>query len=274
MGCHRLLLIACTLGFGSLHLPAQAGNEPTWQSLNKYSEAISRQAFTACDRKADDRLDLLEALKSLSDMGSLREPKDFRKLDINRDGHLDWSEFDQHFRQTIKAGQSLKIRSSIAIAGAATQAKPKTSPAQRAGARVIEMGDFNLDGQLDGNEFSALMKKFNQPPQRKRAFPALDKDGSGTLSGSELVPMLNQVPGLIAMLAGPAPKAAPMVAPTSKLMKKADQNADQKINEPELVQVLRSLHPRLGRWSSQILRAADRNGNASLEQGELEAAGH
>src|SRR5687767_14412903 len=144
---HGIVLILLAAGITAQDTkPAVASD---WTKLTAYNEAQSRQAFAACDANADDRLHLLEALKTLSGMGSLQQPEGFRQLDLNRDGHLDWTEFDRNFQQAVQHGRPLQIRPThprILTQHHTAAAASSESPSQRAGRTVIHLGDQDRDG--------------------------------------------------------------------------------------------------------------------------------
>ena len=96
---------------------------------------------------------------------------------------------------------------------------------------------------------------------------ALDLDGSGEVDEAELAPWFELLRGgnrrptdRVGGKQLPAPWQA------------ADLDHDDRLDDDELARVLRAIDPALARWSTDLRKALDRNGDGKIEVGELPVA--
>jgi Ca2+-binding EF-hand superfamily protein len=232
---------------------AQQPADSEWVALSRYDEATSRRAFAACDADGDDRLDVRECLRALTNMGTLREPAGFRALDANRDGFAHWDEFDRRYQRIVKQGTPFRVRPLHRFAIPKAAQNPSIADRTRQAVALLQsMANTDDDPHIDKTEFGRLLTALKQPATAISLFPALDTDGSGALSEAELVPVVQKVPILLQLAAGgPAGGAA------------------QVVREPVLAERLRRLHPTLGRFSKTIFANADRDADGGLSEAEL-----
>jgi len=253
--CQRITILAI-LGL-SVGLPAQVSpkSQPGWVALSRYDESTSRRAFAACDEDGDDRLDVRECLRALTNMGTRIKPTGFRGLDANRNGFVHWDEFDGRYRRIVKQGDSFRFRP---LRPFATPAAAKTPTAadrtRKAVALLMSLANADDDPHIDKVELGKLLRTFKQPADAIKLFPLLDIDRSGALSEDELIPVVQRIP---------------------LLMKLADDDArgdpGAGLSETELANRLGRMHPTLERWSKEIFRAADKNGDGKLSTAELDS---
>jgi len=229
-------------------------------AADNYTTAESLRLFAACDRDADDRLDLFEAAAAFDAIGDPPDLERFRRLDLDRDGFISWIEFDQWFRDTVRHGQPLRVHPARPLANDRTGTAPMSTEQQ-----LLQLFDTDGSGDLSMTEMGALLKAANLPPSLLSRVKALDRDGSGSFSMAELLPVLAGVP---------IPGLTTKVAPADATLLPApfgswDKNRDGAIDEAELAAALRSIDPQLARWAPAILRQADRNHDGRLVTEEL-----
>ena len=187
-------------------------------------------------------------------MGTLEAPLGFRLLDGNRDGFIHWDEFDGRYQRMVKEGAKFLFRPVRAFVPPKTT--EKLTPANQTEAAItviMTMTAEDDDPELNKSEFVKLLDALKQPANLAATFPILDGDRSGGLSAQELGPVVAKVPYLLE-LAKNAPQA--VVKPT--------------VSETLLARRLAMLHPTLGRWSAQIFRAADHDGDGKLSIKEID----
>ncbi len=254
-----LLLLA---GLPALAAQDDAGGKPTTpelrQSAIRWSEAQSRRLFAGADGNADDRLDLFEAASALDSIGSPKEREVFRRLDRNRDGYVNWPEFDAHFRDLVEHGGTLRVRMARPMPPIDDQGEAEASPARR----LLRLWDTDGSGDLSEAELRAMLQGLGAPPAVQARPPRLDQDGSGTVSEAELAPVLQLVPGLAG--AG-GPKGSRLPLP----WRQADADQDGSLSLAEFTDALRRLDPTLAAWAARLLRRADQNGDGKLDEAEL-----
>src|SRR5690606_16725513 len=159
---------------------------------------------------------------------------------------------DRHFRDAVRRGAPLRVRTCRPLAPQAPQQQPArpATPLQR----FLMLYDANDDGALDGGEIDALVERIGLLPMFAAQFKALDADRSGRLESNELAPtfeVLRERFPLAAAPAAPANKELP--APWDTI----DVNGDGNVDADELAAALRRIAPSLARWAPAILRAAD-----------------
>lgn len=236
----------------------------------EHGEEKSRALFAACDADADDRLDLFEARIALRAPAAPEQIGWFRRLDHDRDGFVDWPEFDRHFRDVVQNGGVLHLQfarpladsTETASSGASSPA-PKATPSKPS----FDTFDKNRDKKLDAAEVLAMLQALGAPPSAAAMLPLLDKNKDNALSEAELAPALQQfAPSL---LGGPVP--APAAVPAGAF---ADLDADGNgaVTAHELGRALRRIDPQLERWAPALVQRLDRNGDQLLRATELPTA--
>jgi Ca2+-binding EF-hand superfamily protein len=239
-------------------LPGSPQNSANRIAIATWSEDQSRALFDSCDRDGDERLDLFEARAAI-EIVDTREA--FRRLDRDRDGFVDWPEFDRFYHELVRGGGTLHLRPFHAQTPAAGTA-PRT-PARQ----VIDLFDFDHNGALEPSELDAMLREFQLPPAVAAQIRGLDRDRDGKIDEAELAPIVAklQLGSLFAdrLLGKTGPSTLP--APWSAI----DRNGDGKIDAAEFEQALRRLDPMLGRWAGTILKAADHDADGCLARDEL-----
>jgi hypothetical protein len=261
-------LIALAL-LSSTLLPAQAkpprspAKQPaTAAEVDVWSETRSRQLFAACDEDSDDSLDLLETCAALDlplDTATLER---FRRLDRNRDGFLDWSEFDRYCGSVVYDGHTLRLWLSrpLQVDDKEQQPAAPATPAQL----LLQLFDADHSGDMSLGEFEALLAKANMPPSLASKFSMLDADGSKTLSSKELAPLAG-LPNLSRLQE--KAKGLPLLpAPYATW----DRDANGNLDAPEIAAALRRIDPDLARYAPRVLDHLDRDGDHKVGAAELE----
>jgi Ca2+-binding EF-hand superfamily protein len=241
---------------------------PQWQEFDVYAVATSRALFAACDGNGDDRLSIFEAVRTIENFGSLRQPERFRQLDRDADGYLEWPEFDRRFRELTENGSPLRVRP--------VRTLPLEAGADlgldRARARgLLQVLDADADGVVSATEANALAGIAGLPVDGGALFRQLDRDGDARVTVEELM--------LVARgFRLPEPRPAPPVTPLSLPVayRDADLDGDGGLTLPELEVWLRRFDAGLARWSRRILADADQNGSGTLGTVEIQrcADGH
>lgn len=223
-----------------------------------WSEDQSRALFESCDRDGDQRLDLFEARAAI-EIVDTREA--FRRLDRDRDGFVDWPEFDRFYHELVRGGGTLHLRPFRTQAPAAGIA-PRTPTRQ-----VIDLFDVDHSGALEPSELDAMLREFQLPPAVAAQMRGLDRDHDGKIDESELAPIVAklQLGSLFTDRILGKSGASMLPAPWNAI----DRNGDGKIDAAEFEQGLRRLDPMLGRWAGAILKAADRDADGCLARDEL-----
>jgi Ca2+-binding EF-hand superfamily protein len=238
--------------------PGSPQNAANRIAVATWSEDQSRALFESCDRDGDLRLDLFEARAAI-EIVDTREA--FRRLDRDRDGFVDWPEFDRFYHELVRGGGTLHLRPFYTQAPAAGTA-PRT-PARQ----VIDLFDGDHSGALEPSELDAMLREFQLPPAIAAQMRGLDRDHDGKLDESELAPIVAklQLGSLFTDRILGKSGASTLPAPWNAI----DRNGDGKIDAAEFEQGLRRLDPMLGRWASTILKAADRDADGCLTRDEL-----
>ena len=222
-----------------------------WFRVLGYDERTSRDAFAGCDENGDDRIDIREATRALPNMVDSRGPVGFQTLDLNRNGYLQWPEFDAYFRSLIERKASFNFRPAIEFQlNPVRRAPAAKSQAQQVVELTLSLVALDEDPDMSKQEFAKLVTTLGQPPETNSLFPTIDTDRSGSISAAELLPIVANVPALLEMV-----QKSPAEVTT--------------ITE-DVAQRLERMHPALGRWKRQIVRAADKNGDGKLDETELQ----
>lgn len=239
---------------------------PARISVTQWSESPSRSLFHAADADLDDRLDVFEFSAALEGIPAPRDVARFRRLDIDRDGFLGWSEFDRHMQDVVSGGGVFRLTPVRPLPEPAPAASGDARPAQVAtpAERAMRLWDADRDGALSRTELEAMIAGTSLPPTLLAHVGAFDRDGSGTVSAEELQPMLALMPGLF-QVAGATAAASTLPAPWREL----DLDGDGAVGDAELAAGLRRSDPLLSGWAAVLLRAADQNSDRRLDAGEL-----
>ena len=224
-----------------------------------YDETVSRDLFRACDGNDDDRLDVLEASDALETLRSPRDTARFATLDENRDGFVEWTEFDALFRKNIDQHGSFRVRVCRPFAPT-TQEPRRATPLQQ----FLQAHDADRDGALSLAEAEQIVDHLGLDQALKQNLALLDRDGSGRIEEAELAAFHQQLPflqrGTRPALTLPPPFGA------------ADLDRNGQLDAQELTRSLRRIDPALARWAPQLLRRFDRDGDGRLGGAELPGA--
>jgi Ca2+-binding EF-hand superfamily protein len=236
-----------------------------------YDRERSRVMFAACDGNGDDRLDLFESRMALADLGDPSNPGWFRRLDTDRDGFLDWPEFDRFYHDLVRGGGTLSLKLVRPVPEAPIVPVATGDAAPR---RTIDLFDVDHDGSLDIDETEAMLRGLGLPPNLVSMAPMLDRNHDRKLGPDELAPAMQQFHiDLFAPVAAPPDKKPTTTTTTlGEPWATADADHSQAIERIELAAALRRIDPQLARWTDRVLAAADRNGNGRLDPGELPSA--
>ncbi len=267
----RLALTPLLLAATAALAPAQAGGDTpspgkraARTGVQGYSESVSRDLFSACDADSDDRLDVFEASEALDAVASPKDSTGFQRLDTDRDGFVSWPEFDLHFWNVTQRGGVFHVRPCRTLVEQAPErqeARP-ASPLQG----FLRMHDKNGNGGLDPDELEQMVQATNLPPAIGGELRGLDHDHSGRIEEAELAPWFELLRGLVPGAGSSTATAAGVLPPPWQA---ADQDGNGRIDGKELNTILQRLDPALVRWTAQLLRALDRDGDSSLGANEL-----
>jgi Ca2+-binding EF-hand superfamily protein len=230
----------------------------------EYDIETSRELFWACDANSDDRLDLFEARDALQEIGDPSSPGWFRRLDTDRNGYVEWPEFDAFYSGIIKGGNPLPLCLARPRPAAADSATTTGSTARSPAERTIDLFDSNQDGGLDLGEASALLEQLGMSPAFATMLMNLDANRDSTLQADELAPAMTQF-NLQLFNSTPNPAAVEMSAEWAAM----DADGSGAIERLELAAALRRIDPELERWSAGILQGADKDRSQSLTAPEL-----
>jgi Ca2+-binding EF-hand superfamily protein len=237
--------------------PARTGTEREF--AGSCSPATSRDLFSACDADADDRLDVFEAGDALETMRGATDHDGFARFDTDRDGYVDWPEFDGVLRATLQRGGTFRVRTVRTFAPPTQSARPATELQ-----RFLQLHDGNGNGGLDPDEVQQMLQERGLSPQLGALLRGFDRDRSGKLEETEIAPYWEQLRGNAGRDLLPATGEA--LAPPWRT---ADQNRDGRIDERELAAMLSRLDAALAQWAAAWLRELDRNRDGVLQADEL-----
>lgn len=236
-------------------------------TLPAYDEPSSRAAFTAIDRSADDRLDVLE----FADAQEEKMPADrrdhglFRRLDVDRDGFLSWPEFDERVRHTIRVSGEFRYRPARKpVAPRPPPDAEALSPAQVQ--NLLVLLDRDRSGKVSREEFVALLTVAGLPATLLGQFVLVDGDGDRQLDLKELAALARVLPGATRP---PAPAGAKSIGTA---WRRADRDGDGEVSISEMEAALHGLDLYLGRWAEKVVADADRTGDRRLGPAEILAA--
>lgn len=254
--------LCCTLLASALLFGQDSPGNSGRVTISAHSEDQSRALFAGCDRNGDDRLDLFEVMATIDNVAN-REA--YRRMDRDRDGYVDWPEFDQFFQFVIRGGGSLRVRVQN-VPQKATSSQPDQAPRIPA-QQAIAAFDQNHNGALDADEYESLLREMRLPPDVAAQLRALDRDRDGKISESELAPVLSKLQ-LSAMFTTKR-KGAAAGTTLPQAWADVDENGSGKIELVELQAALRRIDPALEPWAEQILKGADTNTDGALSTPEL-----
>lgn len=231
-------------------------------AADTYTPDKSRELFAACDDDGDGTLDLFETAAALDDtISSVRELERFRRLDRNRDGGVDFDEFDRHYREVIRHGGTFRVHpSKRSAAVAADQAWLEQ--------QLLRMFDRDRSGDFSREEAEAVLAAANVPASVSAMLARIDSKVHRRFAAAELLPLLQgcRIPGL-----PEAPKTG-VALQLPATFAALDSNHDGAIDDLELAAALRRCDPSLARWAPLILHAADRDGDGKLTAEELQSS--
>jgi Ca2+-binding EF-hand superfamily protein len=255
--------VALLLGAALAQAPVPtAGLDPI--SASTYSEARSRSLFFVVDGNADDRIDLFEAAAALGTIASPKDVVSFRRLDVDRDGFLQWREFDRHFRSVVQHGESLRI---IPARPWSSALEDRLQPLAETPVRAaFLLFDADRTGGLSRDEIRAMVERMQLPVALATRFLALDRDRSGEVSLGELEPWAIVLPNFAAGPVSPPSGSALLLPPP---FQGADENQDGRLDLDEIRIALRRLEPSLDRWVEKIIRDVDRDRDGALGYQDL-----
>lgn len=233
-------------------------------TVRDYDQQRSVALFSACDGNSDDRLDVFEARAAFSSVGEPQEIRWFRRLDQDRDGYLDWPEFDRFYRDLVHSGDALHLTLARSLASSAAVASPLVDADLR---QAIRISDKDQDGLLDKPEMSGALRALGAPEGALTLLQLVDTNRDGKFSESELSPHWNALRGARGVGRAGAPTDAQRKAALAAL----DLDANGSVSVAELARALRRIDPQLARWAQQIHEAADADKDGGLRGAELPA---
>ncbi len=255
------LLLAC--------VPAVAQTPPAEPKLpvielTTYSEGDSRRCFAALDANADDRLSVFELAHGFEDGADPRDVSFLRSLDHNRDGYVDWAEFDQRVRSMLRLHGTFRCQPARAPLTVPAEAQKRNAPTDPAMRKLLDLTDTDGSDSLSRAEFRALVLSVGLPASVADQFQTMDRDASRALEPEELAPL---VPILVPLLTRPTAPSPGRAFPGG--WAKADRNRDGEVDAAELELALRRHDPFLSRWARAVIGDADRSGNGRLGPAEV-----
>ncbi|MEZ5965568.1 MAG: hypothetical protein R3F56_17165 [Planctomycetota bacterium] len=237
--------------------------------LQAYSEAASRHAFSAIDRNADDRIDIFEFTRSLdAKAGDSQDLTTFRHADDNRDGFLNWPEFDRRLRALLRLRAEFRYIPARRLAPVKTADTQVATPPMDARTKALwTLLDTDRSGSVSREEFVSMVTAAGMPPATMVRFVESDRNGDDQLDPGELTRLIAVLPGM--------PRTAPVASSSkgfSAAWRRADTDGDGEVSIAELQIALREHDIHLGRWADKIVADADRSGDRRLGPAEVIAA--
>lgn len=261
------ILVAASTSTAAAQVPAppakpEARLEPI--VLTVYDEAESRRCFTALDADADDRLSVFEVARAFEESAGPSDPTLLRSLDLDRDGFVDWAEFDIRVRNAVRLHGLFRCRPARLLSTASTEARPAKTPLDAPTRALLDLTDTDGSDTLSPDEFTTLVLSVGLPPSTAEQFGTFDRDKSGALDPDELRPLTPIVATLLTRRSTPSPAKA-----FSGSWAAADRNHDGEVDAAELAAALSRHDPFLGRWARTVIEEADRGGNGKLGPAEV-----
>ncbi len=272
--CHRLLALIAAASVTpalSCQQPAHAvpAPQPAAETKTKlervtvrdYDEQRSVAYFAACDSNSDDRLDVFEARSAFSSVGDPQDIRWYRRLDQDRDGFLDWPEFDRYYRDLTQNGAALHLTLARALAPSVAVTAPLAGSDLR---ETIRVYDKDQDRQLDRAEASGALRALGAPQGALALLQLVDSNRDGRFSEAELAPHWDGLRGksiLAQHIDKPDEKHAALAA--------LDLDASGGVSVAELARALRRIDPQLARWATQIHEGADADKDGALRGEEV-----
>lgn len=225
-----------------------------------YQEQTSRRLFAACDENGDDRITWREIKQAVKEIDLRR----FRSYDANRNGTLEFNEFDRHFRQRTRYGGQLVITDQ------ALRRLPKGAAASTDPLLMAWFSTMDVDGndRLDFEEWKVLGNLLDKNP--KAVFVLLDRDLSDSLTVGELEPMRKTI-SLLDRSRTELHARRKQLRPLPTAFRVADLNGDSLLDKDELARALRRIHPMLVRHAGRLLEKLDSNDDKHLDVFELQS---
>ena len=230
-------------------------------TVREYDQQRSVALFAACDGNSDDRLDVFEARAAFSGVGDPQDIRWYRRLDQDRDGFLDWPEFDRFYRDLAQNGAPLHLTLARQLSASVTVASPLAGSDLRETIRVF---DKDQDGQLDRDEVNGALRAVGAPQGAAVLLQLVDTNRDGKFSEAEIAPHWDGLRGksAITQLVGkPDEQKAALAA--------LDLDANGAVSVAELARALRRIDPQLARWAPQIHEAADTDKDGALRGPEV-----
>lgn len=232
-------------------------------TVRDYDQPRSVALFAACDSNSDDRLDVFEARAAFSSVGEPQDIRWYRRLDQDRDGYLDWPEFDRFYRDLVQNGDALQLTLARQLSSSVAVASPLAGAELR---DTIRLYDKDEDGQLDKTEMGAALDAMGAPQGALVLVQLVDQNRDGKFSEAEIAPHWDSLRGKSAVAQLATKQDEHKVA-----MAALDLDANGSVSVPELARALRRIDPQLARWAQQIHEAADTNKDGALRGQEVPA---
>ncbi|MEC7584039.1 MAG: hypothetical protein VYE77_06955 [Planctomycetota bacterium] len=235
-------------------------------SMTEYNEQTSHQLFAACDGNGDDRLDLFEARSALEELGDPSSLDWFRRLDLDRNGYLEWPELDKFYRTIVENGNTFRLRLVRAQPDLVTA--PTEDPAEDqkedVAASGISLFDKDGDGALNPDEIKNVLEAFQLPPAAIGLLKNLDVNQNGMFETSELAPVLgNFEMGLFQSVV--QPEQSQLAEPWASI----DANGSNRIDLAEFRRSVRVIDPQLDHWTLKLFASLDLDGNERITTEEF-----
>jgi hypothetical protein len=257
----RRLLAALLLGtaIAAQQGPAKPPEPPPFQEFPAHDAATSRLVFRACDGDGDDRLSIFETGRSLDAFGNTRDLEPFRRVDADRDGFLDWPEFDRRFAEIVLHGGRLRARTPNPVP------PPRNEAQLLLAEQVLAAIDENRDGRAAATELAPLTRVPPLPNTIAGLLREYDQDRSGDLDVDELAVAATRLP---APAAGTASRGEGGGTLPPELAAH-DRNRNGILERDEFAGMLARIDPGLTRWVDRILAGADQNRSGALGPAEI-----
>jgi Ca2+-binding EF-hand superfamily protein len=232
----------------------------------RWSEARSLALFEACDRDADDLLDVLELRRALVDLQGTRDPAVFRRLDTDNSGFVEWPEFDARYRTSLETIGKFRVQPlrEVPLLRDPTTPASDVDPSER----ILGALDEDGDEALSPAEFTKFLRRMAIDVRLADKFALLDLDDSGQLELLEFAPVLQWAPQVWTQMG----RTEEVRRAMPEEYRSADRDLNGVIDAGELRSALARIHPSLARWTESILDAADRQRSGTLGAAELFAA--